>query len=203
MTVICKHVEKLIEKLNCNTEPVYVDCDLEKGEEIANCFPIVEKRVQESGGSQVMGWHIRKGNLLVEAEFHAVWKTSEGNLKDISPKDVLFKQILFVPDPKAKYEGKQVDNIRINISGNMLMDDFIEICGAIFKLENKGDRAYQYELELIGEERSAWVMFQKARLVLEMMALNGLSQHDPCFCGSGNKYENCHQKQILETARSI
>ena len=203
--VICSDVEKLVEKLNCNTEPVYVDCYPEEGEEIVNCFSIVEKRVQKSGGSLVLGWAIWKGMLLVEAEFHAVWKTSEGNLRDISPRIIFPKQILFVPDPKAKYEGKQVDNVRINIVGNKVVDDFIKVWEARFKLQNKGDRAYQYgdDVKYDKVEKRALEMLQEFGEWLEIMARQGLSYKDPCFCRSSKKYKNCHRLKILKLIQGI
>ena len=203
--VICSDVEKLIENLNCNTEPVYVNCDPEEGEEIVNCFPIVEKRVQKSGGSLVLGWAIWKGILLVEAEFHAVWKTSEGNLVDISPRILPFKKILFVPDLKAKYEGKQVDNVRINIVGNGVVDDFIQMWEAKFKIENKGDRAYQYgsDVKYDKEEKTALRMLQEFGMGLERMAMQGLSYKAPCFCRSSKKYKNCHRPKFLKLIQSI
>ncbi len=200
--VICSDVEKLIEKLNCNTELVYVDCYPEGGE-MSNCFPIVEKRIQKSGGSQVLGWAIWKINVLVQAEFHAVWKTSEGDLMDISPRVGYFKRILFVPDPKAKYEGKQVDNIRINISSNEVVNDHIEVCESIFKIENKGDRAYQHRLELKGKEACTLKILRAYKPMLIAIALQGFSHQGTCFCGSGEKYKDCHRPLILETARSI
>ena len=52
------------------------------------CFPNVEKMVQEYGGQQVNGRAIWQwDNKLVEAEAHAVWKSPDGQLIDITPHD--------------------------------------------------------------------------------------------------------------------
>lgn len=200
---ICDDVKRLIDKLNTGVEPVYIDCEPEVGADIANCFPIVQEKILKFGGEMVLGWEIWKTRLLVEGEFHAIWRNSDGRLIDISPKPIPLERILFLPAPNAQYEGRQVDNVRINILGNRLVDDLIEICEALFKLQNKGDRANQYELKLEGEEARAFKVLQQARPMLEFMVHEGLSHQGPCPCESGKKYKNCHRQKILELARGI
>ena len=151
-TEIDDDVKELISNINPGSTPVYLIVEPESFSQVKECFPTVEEKIKRDGGSSVIGWQIWKTDFLVEAEFHAVWKSPQGELKDITPKQVPVSTILFLPDSKMSYTGEQVDNKRINISGNELVDDLIEIMEAIFKINNKGERAFQNQIELSKEE---------------------------------------------------
>jgi hypothetical protein len=201
--VISDNVKSLLAELDSSSEPLTVKCTPEKGAEINDCFPLVETKVIEHGGESVLGWHILESTLLVEAIFHAVWRTEGGALIDISPKPIPAAEILFLQNTNAVYEGKQVDNIRVNISGNRLVDDLIEICEASYRLQNEGERAFQYALTLTGKDVQAHQVFESAKPMLEMMVLNGLNHQSPCPCNSGKKYKVCHGKIFRNFAKSI
>lgn len=132
----------------------------------------------------------------MEAEFHAVWESPSGELVDITPKSQWFKKILFIPDPKAVYEGKQVNNIRLNITSNKLVDEMIAVYDCVFRIENRGERATQYELKLTGREADVYQMLNTAKPMLEMMALKGDTRKSLCLCGSEKKYKVCCGKKI-------
>lgn len=201
--MISDDVKKLLSKINSETDPVVIKCIPEKGAELDICFSLVESKIAVSGGASVLGWHIRESKLLVEAIFHAVWKREDGELIDISPKPVPTKEILFVQDASASYEGRQVDNIRLNILGNRLVDDLIEVIEASFRLQNKGERAYQHALTLKGKDAQAHQVFENAKPIIEMMVLQGLSHQSACPCNSGKKYKVCHGKLFRDIAKGI
>jgi len=201
--VISDYVKILLAEINSKSKPLTVSCTPERGAEINDCFPLVATKVAEHGGELVLGWHIRESKILVEAIFHAIWKTADGELIDVSPKPVPEKEILFVPDANAVYKGRQVDNIRINITGNRLADDLIEICKASYRLQNKGERAFQHALTLTGKDAQAHKIFENAKPMLEMMVLQGLNHQSSCLCNSGKKYKVCHGKVFRKLARSI
>ena len=199
----CDGVKRLLAKLNCESAPILVKCIPEANAQLNDCFPLVENKIKHHGGLFVLGWEIRKTKLLVEAIFHAVWKSKDEKLIDISPKPVPTREIMFVHDVNAKYEGKQVDNIRINITNNQLVDDLIEIYEASFRLQNKGARAYEHELILEGKEAQLYKILENAKPFLEHMALQGLNHQSLCPCNSGKKFKVCHGKLINEIAKSI
>lgn len=192
-------IARLITQLNSTEQPVFVIHRPEQHAQVNECFPAVEKMVSINQGAMCLGWQIWKTSLLVEAEFHAVWRSPQGELIDITPKPIKLQNILFLPMPHAIYDGAQVDNVRLNITGNNIVDDFITACEAIFKIENKGERAYQYELHLTGMEEKIHAFLQELRVHLEVMASQGLTKRSPCFCGSELKYKHCHGK-ALESA---
>src|SRR5687768_5682713 len=108
-----------------STDVINVKVKTEPYSERNFCFPIVERKVREENGEVVYGWRIWKHIFMIEAEFHSVWRSPEGELIDITPNG--FHEIIFVPDKRHSYLGKQIDNIRLNITQNRLVDDYIEL----------------------------------------------------------------------------
>lgn len=110
-----------------------------------DCFGNVDEQVRKSGGSVQLGWQIWEfKNVLIEAEFHAVWKSPEGKLIDITPKPYAFKTILFIPDNTRQYTGRQIDNIRMPLKNDDEINLFIGMCKREFEIYNEGDRAGNY-----------------------------------------------------------
>lgn len=196
-------VKKLVSIVCLNSAPIYLAVETESYAQITECFPAVAEKIRRDGGSQVLGWQIWKSRILVEAEFHAVWKSPEGALKDITPKQLPITKILFLPDPKATYNGAQIDNIRINISGNRLVDDFIAIAETIFKIKNKGERAFQHEVALSEREAALCDALKKMQAAVYLMVLDGMTRNSLCFCRSHNKYKHCHGKKLIEILRKL
>lgn len=191
-------VKKLVSTVGTNTSPIYLAIEPESYSQVNECFPAVAEKIKRDGGAQRLGWQIWKSDVIVEAEFHAVWESPDGELKDITPKQLDIHKILFLPDPKAKYIGAQVDNIRINIYGNRLVDDFIEIAKAIFRIENKGERAYQHELRLSRKEAGSRNELKGLKDNIYLMIQQGMSRNSFCFCGSRNRYKHCHGKKLVK-----
>jgi hypothetical protein len=113
-------VKKLILVVCPNSNPIYLPVEPENYAQANECFSAVAEKIKREGGSQILGWQIWKSSIIIEAEFHAIWKSPQEKLKDITPKLLPASKILFLPDPKANYTGAQVNNIYINISGNEL-----------------------------------------------------------------------------------
>ena len=191
-------IARLISQLNSTEEPIFVIHSPEKHALSNECFPAVQQMVAINQGAMCLGWQIWRTEFLVEAEFHAVWRSPQGALIDITPKlmSMKIKNILFLPLPDAIYDGAQVDNVRLNISGNNIVDDFILVCEAIFKIQNKGVRAHQYTFNLVGIEAAHHEFLQNIRGHLGSMATQGRTKRSPCFCGSQSKYKHCHGRAL-------
>ena len=202
-TVTDENISGLLSQIGSSEEPRYVPCEPHQDAPLNECFTLVEEKIRIEGGKRVLGWQIWKSELLIEAELHAVWENPDGKYIDITPKSLPFSEILFVPDQAAVYEGKQVSNIRINITNNSLVDEFISIHEATFRIENKGERALQYELRLTGKEAQAHTILSNAKPILEMMVLQGLTKNSPCPCGSNKKYKACHGKIFKKVANNF
>ena len=185
--------------------PVVVPVSPAPYAKVNGCFPAVKEKVNRDGGSMLLGWTLRKGSFLMSAEFHAVWKSPRGELLDVTPKGTLMPDgrylinpvdnILFVPAPHAKYEGRQVENVNLNFSGNPLADDFIDCAHHVFGMMNRGSRATQHgEIKMFGAEGAECERVCLMQEILGQMIRDGQSSESPCFCGSGERYTNCHRK---------
>lgn len=190
-------VQELLKKINSRYGPLYVPIKVEAFADPNECFPNVEKKISKDGGEIVYGWQIWKTNLICEAEYHAVWKSRKGKLNDITPKNIPVEHILFVQDDKLIYKGAQIDNIRINCTQNFLVDDFIDICKALFRIMNKGKRAYSYEIDdLTDQEYQVYNKLNILKAQLQIYIHQGGQINYACFCGSGYDYSECHRKII-------
>lgn len=197
------HLEMLLQKMAIESTPFFIEVSPDPNALINECFPNVSKKIQREGGSQVFGWQIWKTAYLIEAEFHAVWKSQSKGIIDITPKLFPCSQILFLEDPKQSYDGSQVANIRLNISGNSLADDLIKVCECIFYISNKGDRAYKHELKLSGEEAKMYEVLNQTKFGIFQMLNNGDTRNQKCFCGRNEKYKKCHERFVRDFGKYL
>ncbi|OZQ77433.1 hypothetical protein [Paenibacillus odorifer] len=187
---------RLLNKINSGYEPVFIPIVTESFATINECFSNVQKKVDLDGGSIVYGWQIWITELICEAEFHAIWKTSEGKLIDITPKIPHVDAILFVQDDSTTYKGVQIDNIRVNNTENPIVNDFIDIHRNLFKIRNKGERAFHHKCTLSREEATVYLNLETFSLALKNYIYQGGQTNTYCFCGSGWSYADCHRIQL-------
>ena len=135
-------VQSFCRRVVPNARPQYVQLRPVVSEPVNECFSIVPEQVASHGGKQHIGWAIWVWpKVLIEAEFHTVWKSPDGGLVDITPKPVPLERILFVKDPGRQYEGVQVNNIRQPLNDDAQTLRFIELADAVFVELNHGDLA--------------------------------------------------------------
>ena len=196
-----------------DAKPVYVPVSPEVSTEVSECFHNVSAKVEKDGGNRILGWALREGPVVMNAEFHSIWESPNGKWLDITPKGMpgvavdMTTRILFVPAPDAKYEEKQVNSISLNADDNPLAGDFIACQQAIFGIINRGERAYQHgNMVLETEEGDVYYALHLAAHMLGQMVQNGIVKRSPCPCRSGKIYENCHDEIVrntLEAARKF
>lgn len=189
-------IDALCRKIVAVPQPLFLMVEPAPGADVDDCFGVVERHVRELGGSVIVGWQIWEWpRVLVEAEFHAVWKDLQGVLHDITPKRIPIERILFLPDPARRYESRQISNVRRPLSSDPNVAAFIAACDAEFELLNRGERAFQHgEIRLTGAEASEMVDIQerKARLICSFAAVAPkVGRNDLCPCGSGEKHKRC------------
>ena len=77
-------------------------------------FENVQLVVEKQGGSVQHGWRMREQpDAFAEGAFHAVWRSPDGTLIDVTPKEDHQTEILFLPDSQAVWEGEPVDPRRL------------------------------------------------------------------------------------------
>lgn len=189
-----ENVTKLLNKLNTDFEPEIIPVLIDENATMGNCFINVEKKVKKDGGKVHFGWAIFQSTNLCEAERHAVWENEDEELIDITPREILFSKIMFVSDNDFKYEGQLVDNVRVNITKNKLVDDFIKLCEIIEKLYSKGERIDEENMSF--EKKPAILdiinKLEQNKIMLNSYILNEGKYDKPCFYASQKNYKNCH-----------
>lgn len=190
-------VTALVDRIVPQGIAIYLAVEPARFAEVNGCFPAVTEKVHRDGGSMVVGWQIWRSRFLLEAEYHAVWRAPDGTLRDITPKALPIDRILFVADPTLTYDGRQRDNVRLNMSDNPLGDQFIAIAEALFAVENRGERAFQSEVTLRDEEAAAHEFLLDLKRTVEVMIIKGLTPTSLCLCRGGLSYQACHGVSVV------
>jgi len=155
--------------------PVYVPCRPLLGAPANECFPLVERQAASVGGERVFGWSVWEWpRVFIEAEFHAVWKQPDGSFLDITPKSLPIPRVLFVPDPKRAYHGRQIDNIRLPLCNDKAVKRFCEVSALIFKELNTGALADVYG-EVLASEQCTRYIIEKERVLATLRGRYGVN----------------------------
>lgn len=190
-------ITNLCRELVADPKPCFVPTTPVDEAEPNDCFPVVERYVAEHGGSICYGWTIWEwAGVYAEAEFHAVWRSPSGELRDLTPKLLPVSQILFLPDPSRTYEGRQVNNVRRPLSSSPDVADFLAAADAEFELMNGGARAEEHGAIRVSASEAAELgtIRERRRLAYARIVsrLPKPGRNDPCPCGSGKKFKKCH-----------
>lgn len=104
-------VRALCNSLRQNGQPLYVPFRPLRDVPLRECFSVVAGHVSANGGQAVLGWNIVElTGIWLEAEFHAIWRSPDGELLDLTPREFPQSQYLFLPDDEQPYEGTQVES---------------------------------------------------------------------------------------------
>jgi hypothetical protein len=183
--------------------PVIIQMDLSANYPKNECFDNVSNKVAELGGERIVGWSIWQHDYMLEAEYHAVWRSTEKHLVDITPKNLPFEHILFVEDPARPYEGIQLDNFRLNTTPNQLVDDFIALAEAKFHIYSGGEKAKQKFLNLNPDEEDHLKYINGMMIGVDRILSKGGVRNTHCFCSTNLKYKHCHGKGLTGYLNSI
>ncbi len=161
----------LCKKLVPNGRPIYLNVEIIDGAIENNCYKNVESMIKNKGGSIQYGWQIWETipDLMAEAEFHAVWADNNDKLHDITPKSLQgINRILFLPDSVRKYDGRQIDNVRISLQDDDLIKKFIENAEKYFEATNRGELA-DYHGYIVMNSEIQKLVEEKNELFLKIM----------------------------------
>jgi hypothetical protein len=189
-------VRKLCARLSPGQTAITLSVTPEADGEVSFCYQNVERKIARDGGSIQHGWQIWEiPQIWLEAEFHAVWRSPEGDLVDITPKADSSEGILFLPDLHRTYAGKQIFNEYHVISKDPLVNELIAIKRKKYLLLNRGERAHiNGEIVLLGDEAREHARIEmREQGVMDQILLNKykVGRNYPCPCGSGRKYKQC------------
>ncbi|MFC0512991.1 SEC-C domain-containing protein [Mucilaginibacter angelicae] len=194
---------ELCKLIGCDDTLVFVNLDLSENYPKNECFDNVSAKVIAHGGERVVGWSIWQHDYMLEAEYHAVWRSPEGQLVDITPKNLPFEHIMFIEAPTRPYQGVQLDNIRLNTTVNQLVDDFISLAETKFFIFSGGEKASQKFIRLTKNEQDILNYINGMMIAVDALLAKGGVRNSPCFCSSNLKYKHCHGKGLTSYLNSI
>jgi SEC-C motif len=170
--------------------PVFVEVRPRNGALASEGFANVRAQVAAAGGSTVHGWTIWEWpSVMIEAEFHAVWKAPDGRLLDVSPPPHGERRMVFIPDPNRVFEGRQIPNVRAPLADDPTIREFITLSDEISRWLNTGEREYVFG-EIPVDEITP--LLQRKAELQDQIARRSLGPDSPCPCGSGRQYKHCH-----------
>jgi len=136
------YVRSFCRQVSPGQQPIYVKHEPLRGKPLRECFSIVPEHISINGGKQHFGWAIVElRKVWLEAEFHVIWERQDGVLIDLTPRETLIERILFLPDPKREYEGRQVQSVFKALSKKPSVKRFIQLAEEFFIATNEGDLA--------------------------------------------------------------
>ncbi|WP_312432788.1 SEC-C metal-binding domain-containing protein [Lacrimispora sp.] len=187
--IITEKVIQLCNKVVTDSLPIFVAVIPDEIAKINECFHNVDNVIRRRGGYRINGWAIWQwDNKLVEAEAHAVWKSLDGVLLDVTPHRNGEKNILFLQDNNMIYNEENIDNIRMALTESPLVKEYISLSEEyIFLLSPyKPHEEIPYSAlpkrftEVCRRRQEISGIFHKV-----------VERNDKCSCGSGIKYKKC------------
>ena len=194
-------VREFCTEISDESAPVYVNLDTSTAYPVSECCYNVPTHVEKNGGEIVDGWMIwYLPQKFIEAEFHRVWRNSDGELVDVTPKPNGEQRVLFVPDSKIEWKKKRIPNIRKALDNDPLIALMIQRAKSHDELdakytdENGRPRVPALEHRAVEQQFAAAVQrLQQTGYRLDTAQSNRkIGRNDPCPCGSGKKYKKCH-----------
>jgi hypothetical protein len=202
-TSINQHVLALLARIGSPAPPQFLAVEPAPYAVRNECIAAVAEKIHRDRGSRTMGWQIWQSEIVIEGEMHAVWCAPDATLHDVTPKPEGIDRILFLPDPRLAYQGKQIDSVRLNISGNPVGDDFIRATEGLFRIMNKDERASQDTVSLSPDDLFLMKFLVAMQSGTQQMVRQNLGLSAPCLCPSGKAYEDCHRVQLNDALEDI
>ncbi len=202
---------RLLDFMRVEFEPEIVEVRVEATAKLASCFYNVQDKINRDGGTIYYGWAVWEHTHFIEAEHHAVWEDSNGNLVDVTPQKIRANSILFIPDNGNVFDGQMgKPNVRLNITTNKLVDDFITYAGTIDLLYGLATRIDDQNLSLPEPIVMAIQSLEQCKQNVYQFYMTGNKYKSKCFCGSVQSYEACHgvgvygiQQELLTKAKAL
>jgi hypothetical protein len=187
---ISRPILKLCKEVAGNAEARFIPVRTGSQAPALSAFDAVALKIDQEGGSLQPGWAVWEfADALIEAEFHAVWRSPEGELVDIAARPGGEQTILFVEDARRSASGAAVDSERRALRRDPLIEDFITLGRKQFLLLHAD----------AGTTADAPALMRRlavSQLIVKNMLEKGLSGDDACLCNSGKRYKNCHGKAV-------
>lgn len=173
--------------------PLFVTVSPEPGASVLDCFAAVADKIARDGGQAVFGWCIwHWPRVLIEGEFHAIWRSPAGEEIDPTPKQDGEEQILFLEDPARRWDeaaNEQVANIRLPLRDDPRIHRLISLFEQKHALINRPSAQLGNRKVVIDTWELGAIESEIAMVAASLIEPPGRS--DSCPCGSGRKFKRC------------
>jgi hypothetical protein len=154
--------------------PLWVPVRPTPGAVEAHDLTALKSHIASHGGRVQYGWTLwEHAGWFLEAEFHPLWSSPQGELIEISPERAAagLTRVLFLPAGTRSFQGEDIPNRFYALSTS---PDVVSVV-----------QHAEYLATLRSEGRT------QARKALVSQAGGSPGRNDPCPCGSGVKYKKC------------
>jgi len=129
---------RLCRSLHQSNNPLYLEVQPWVYSRESDCFVNVREKVNLEGGWERFGWAIwQPCGAFLAAQHHCVYEPPTiSSWIDITPNRSDAEKILFLPDEKAVYENKRVDNKRLALVDDDRVREFDCLCGEQVEVDN-------------------------------------------------------------------
>jgi hypothetical protein len=175
-------------------EPIEVKLAVEPGAESLRCFWNVAAHIEQHGGSIVFGWSLHEWQLFWEAQHHAIWRTRDEQLVDITPPALRSATAtIFVEDPASNFDHESgiesaADTQRFHFFHwpelRAYRDAGVNIRQRRDRLKPTDRPKDRMLNNYLNVERSA-----KEAILIQLA--NALGTDATCFCGSDALFADC------------
>lgn len=146
------------------------------------------------GGSVETGWSLWEWpGVLAEAIHHAVWRTPDGALIDVTPTRGHFKRVLFSPDPVATFDrtlARRRPNRMQALSQEPAVSELVAAANSFFQYLGDLDQG-RIEAARRGTDPAFDALAAAHLTALHRVYEAKLRPTDRCICGSGRKFFRC------------
>lgn len=189
-------VQQLIDRIGSDYEHEIIPVQPAPGAKTGKSYINVQEKVAKDGGNLVYGWAIWQGDFICEGEHYAVWEDNDGNLTDVTPPRVALEKIMFIPDDRFTAEDKQARNVRVNITGNPLVDHAIMLSEMKEFLLKYGKQLEDDNINFNTYTGNMYNHYDTLANNVMLFLTEGGKFGAPCYCKSGKPYSQCHGKNL-------
>lgn len=180
---ITQAIMDMCASITSSSTPVFVTVQPKPWALPHECFNNVQQMIRQNSGTMISGWAIWQwGNILLDAEVHAIWQSPDGDFTDITPHNYSETRIFFLPDASVNYKEVPIRSHRKALTGSALVAELIHLYSKRDDIMCSSAAGNTYALPV-----AMVLRINQIQTLLHQKA----GRNDPCPCGSGLKYKKC------------
>lgn len=197
-----QQIDNLRKKLNLEFEFEVIPVLVEPYSRPLQCYSNVETKVSNDGGKIHYGWSVHfTENIIVEAERHAVWEDENEDLICVTPNPNNNSEVIFLSDDTFVDPSLQIDNVRLNITNNPIVNDWVFVADSIGEIWfHFTDRLDDEQVSAVPEVLDLIQRLEFTKGDIYELIKQGRRERTLCFCSQGKnnnrKYLDCHSKTL-------